>query len=319
MPLHWGRRLRRCSLPFQGSRSTPLTAAHSTSASHKHCAPRTNSILPLCSISFSRWSAASMCRPISSRTWSASTRCWRVLRSSRAVVEEPTSNAHRAGAGSAFCTEAAVSEQGTGNLWMEWVRALQAISQTGLHYAQNPFDIQRYQEIDRLAAAMLAQHTTLDSAEILTLHAAEFGYATPKVDVRGIVFHDDRILLIREIMDAGRWTVPGGWADVNETPGQAVVREVREESGFETRASKLLAVYDREQQGHVPPFPFHVYKLFFLCELIGGEARPNEEASEIDFFARDALPELSVSRVTERQIQHFFDLRDRPAAATEFD
>ena len=212
-----------------------------------------------------------------------------------------------------------MSEPGSSARWMEWVRALQAISQTGLHYAQNPYDVQRYREIGTLAAAMLAERTTLDIAEILTLHAAEFGYATPKVDVRGIVFRDDRILLISEIMDAGRWTVPGGWADVNETPAQAVVREVREESGFETRAVKLLAVYDREQQGHVPPFPFHVYKLFFLCELIGGEARPNEEASEIDFFARDALPELSVSRVTDRQIQHFFDLRDRPDAATEFD
>jgi len=212
-----------------------------------------------------------------------------------------------------------VSEPENSPRWMEWVRTLQAISQTGLHYAQSPYDIQRYREIGALAAAMLAEHTTLDIAEILTLHAAEFGYATPKVDVRGIVFRDERILLIREIMDAGRWTVPGGWADVNETPAQAVVREVSEESGFETRAVKLLAVYDREQQGHAPPFPFHVYKLFFLCELIGGEARPNEEASEIDFFARDALPELSVSRVTDRQIQHFFDLLDRPDAATEFD
>jgi ADP-ribose pyrophosphatase YjhB (NUDIX family) len=202
---------------------------------------------------------------------------------------------------------------------MEWVRALQAISQTGLHYAQNPYDSQRYREVGALAAAMLSQHTTLDIAQILAFHAAEFGYATPKVDVRGIAFREDRILLVSEILDAGRWTVPGGWADVNETPSQAVVREVREESGYETRVVKLLAVYDREQQGHQPSFPFHVYKLFFLCEIVGGEARPNEEASEIAFFARDALPELSGSRVTERQIQHFFDLRSRPDAPTEFD
>ena len=203
--------------------------------------------------------------------------------------------------------------------WMEWVRALQAISQTGLHYAQTPYDTQRYRAIGELAAAMLARHSTLDPVQILAFQAAEFGYATPKVDVRGIVFRDDRILLIREILDAGRWTVPGGWADVNETPAEAVVREVWEESGYETRARKLLAVYDREKQGHVPSFPFHVYKLFFLCEVIGGEARPNEEASEIEFFARDALPELSVSRVTRRQIDHFFELRDRPDAPTEFD
>ena len=202
---------------------------------------------------------------------------------------------------------------------MEWVRALQAISQTGLHYAQNPYDTQRYREVGALAAAMLSQHTTLDIAQILAFHAAEFGYATPKVDVRGIAFSDDRILLVSEILDAGRWTVPGGWADVNETPSQAVVREMQEESGYETRVVKLLAVYDRERQGHQPSFPFHVYKLFFLCEIVGGEAQPNEEASEIAFFARDALPELSVSRVTGRQIQHFFDLRNHPDAPTEFD
>ena len=212
-----------------------------------------------------------------------------------------------------------MSDKGSNPPWMEWVRALQAISQTGLHYAQNPYDTQRYREVGALAAAMLSEHTTLDIAQILAFHAAEFGYATPKVDVRGIAFREDRILLVSEILDAGRWTVPGGWADVNETPSQAVVREVREESGYETRVVKLLAVYDRERQGHQPSFPFHVYKLFFLCEIVGGEARPNEEASEIAFFERDALPELSVSRVTERQIQHFFDLRNRPDAPTEFD
>ncbi len=212
-----------------------------------------------------------------------------------------------------------MSSEADATSWMQWVRALQAISQTGLHYAQNPYDTQRYREIGRLAAAILSQHTTLDAAQIVSFQAAEFGYATPKVDVRGIVFRDDRILMVREILDAGRWTVPGGWADVNETPSQAVVREVREESGFETRAVRLLAVYDREKQGHQPSFPFHVYKLFFLCELIGGEARPNEEASEIDFFPRAALPELSISRVSESQIQHFFDLRGKPDAPAEFD
>ena len=212
-----------------------------------------------------------------------------------------------------------MSDQGSQPSWMEWVRALQAISQTGLHYAQNPYDTQRYREVGALAAAMLSQHTTLDTTQILALHAAEFGYATPKVDVRGVAFRDDRILLVSEILDGGRWTIPGGWADVNETPSQAVVREVREESGYETRAVKLMALYDRERQGHQPAFPFHVYKLFFLCEIVGGEARPNEEAAQIEFFARDALPELSVSRVSERQIQHFFDLRDRLDAPTEFD
>ena len=96
---------------------------------------------------------------------------------------------------------------------LQWIRSLQAISQTGLHYAKDPFDVQRYRDVGRIAAEILAQHSELTTEQILGYHAAEFGYATPKVDVRGIVFRGDEILLVREIMDAGRWTVPGGWAD----------------------------------------------------------------------------------------------------------
>jgi ADP-ribose pyrophosphatase YjhB (NUDIX family) len=202
---------------------------------------------------------------------------------------------------------------------LEWVRALQAISQTGLHYAKDPFDRQRYEQIARIAAEMLANLSNLSADQVLQYAAAEFGYATPKVDVRGVAFRDSKILLVREIQDQGRWTVPGGWADVNETPGEAVVREVFEESGFETRAVKLLAVYDREKRGHLPPFPYHIYKLFFLCEIIGGAPRPNEEASEIAFFGEHEIPELSVGRVTAAEIKTFFrDLRD-PREATDFD
>ncbi len=78
-----------------------------------------------------------------------------------------------------------------------------------------------------------------------------FGYATPKVDVRGSVFRDDQILLVKERAD-GLWTLPGGWADVNESPREAVVREIMEESGYHTRANKLLAVWDRAKHQHTP-------------------------------------------------------------------
>ena len=203
--------------------------------------------------------------------------------------------------------------------WLFWARELQAIGQTGLHFAAGEYDRERYRRVGALAAEILAAHTSLPVGEIVELNRAELGYATPKVDVRGVVFKDDKILMIREIMDAGRWTLPGGWADVNETPSESVVREVREESGFETRAVKLLAVYDRDRQGHTPPFPYHVYKLFFLCEITGGAPQINNEASEIDFFGLDALPELSTSRVTASQIMRFFAVRETPEAPTDFD
>ena len=154
--------------------------------------------------------------------------------------------------------------------------------------------------------------------ELLELSAAQFGYATPKVDVRGVVFRESKLLFVRENTDGGRWTLPGGWADVNESPSEATVREVREESGFETRAVKLLALYDRDRQGHVPPYPFHIYKIFFLLELIGGSATPSIETSEVAFFGEHEVPELSVARVTYDEIRRFFAWQRNPVE-TQFD
>lgn len=205
--------------------------------------------------------------------------------------------------------------------WIKWGRKLQAISQTGLHFCDDQYDRERYEQIGKIAAEILAQHTNLSVEELLKLNAAEFGYATPKVDVRGVVFRDEKILLVREIADAGRWTLPGGWADVNETPSQAIVREVYEESGFETKVVKLLAVYDREQQKHTPPFPYSVYKLFFHCQIIGGQPQINNEVSEIAFFRETEIPveELSTSRVTKSQLLRFFEHYKTPDLPTDFD
>ena len=204
--------------------------------------------------------------------------------------------------------------------WIEWARKLQAISQTGLHFTKEQYDRERYEEIGVIAAEILASHTNLTVEKLLELNAAEFGYATPKVDVRGVVFQNNKILLVREIADAGRWTLPGGWADVNETPTQAVVREVFEESGFETQAVKLLAVYDREQQKHIPSMPYSVYKLFFHCQIIGGQPQINNEVSEIAFFDEAEIPnELSKSRVTKSQLARFFEYYRMPNLPTDFD
>lgn len=185
-------------------------------------------------------------------------------------------------------------------------RELLAMAQTGLHFTQDPYDRERYQRLQEMAAEIMESSSGTPAAEILNWSQAEFGYATPKVDVRAFILSEaHQILLIREDRDEGRWTLPGGWADVNETPSQSVIREVEEESGYQVRAKQLLAVLDREKQGHLPSFPFHVYKLFFHCEITGGAPRANEESSESGFFAVDALPELSVSRVLARQIQDF--------------
>ncbi|MDY7019917.1 MAG: NUDIX hydrolase [Cyanobacteriota bacterium] len=203
--------------------------------------------------------------------------------------------------------------------WIEWARALQAIAQTGLHFCEGEYDAERYRQIREIAADIFAYHTNIKKEEIVDLFAKEYGYATPKVDVRGVVFRDSKILMVREVLDNHRWTLPGGWADVNETPTEAVTREVFEESGFETKVIKLLAVYDRTKQGHQPPMPYHAYKLFFLCEIIGGEAKSSYETSEVGFFAEDNIPELSVSRVLPHQIKRFFEYDRNPSLPTDVD
>src|SRR5438132_13851163 len=168
--------------------------------------------------------------------------------------------------------------------WLAWVRRLQAIAKNDLMFIKDPFDRERYEHVRSVAADILASLSDMDPALIRDLLRGEQGYATPKVDVRGAVFHENRVLLVREQAD-GLWTLPGGWADVGESPAEAVVREIREESGFETQVSKLVALYDRTKHAH-PPMLFHVYKAFFLCDLVGGSASTSHETSEAAFFSR---------------------------------
>jgi len=201
--------------------------------------------------------------------------------------------------------------------WLDWVQRLQAIAHNGLHYAENDYDAERYQKIRDLAVEMAAAHTGASPEKIDDIYAQEDGYITPKVDVRGAVFKDDAILLVREKVD-GLWSLPGGWADIGDAPSEAIEREIYEESGYEARAVKLIALYDRNQHDH-DPYPFHAYKLFFLCELIGGEARATNETTDVAFFTEDALPPLSTTRVTEKQIARLFEHHRHPNLPTDFD
>jgi ADP-ribose pyrophosphatase YjhB (NUDIX family) len=203
--------------------------------------------------------------------------------------------------------------------WLTWVKALRSIAQSGLTYTEGPFDRERYEQILTIAVEMAAAETGGDAVQIHDLFAAARGYETPKVDVRGVVFRDDRILLVRELQDGGRWTLPGGWADANDRPSEAVEREVWEESGYRVRATKLLAVYDRRLHGHRPPHPYGIYKLFFLCELLGGEPTASIETSGAAFFAENKIPSLSLARTTPTQIARLFEHHRDPNLPADFD
>ncbi|MBE0536012.1 MAG: NUDIX hydrolase [Phycisphaerae bacterium] len=202
--------------------------------------------------------------------------------------------------------------------WLLWAQRLAALAQSGLTYTENPFEIERYEAVRGIAAEMMEAGGGGAAAGLVEVFRGEKGYATPKIDVRGAVFRDGRILLVKEAID-GLWTLPGGWADVGDSPSEAVGREVVEESGFEVRVAKLCAVWDRSRHAHRPAFPFHIYKMFFLCEITGGAARTSVETLGVEFFAEDAIPPLSQGRVLPFQIRRMFEhYRDR-SLATDFD
>ena len=199
---------------------------------------------------------------------------------------------------------------------LDLARRLLALSQTGLHFCNEEYDRERYREIADIGTQLLELDPGHDPRTVHDAWFVEDGYATPKVDVRGVVFREGRVLLVRERTD-GKWTVPGGWADVNDTPSSAVLKEIEQESGFTARILKLAAVDDRNK--HNPPSLFHSWKVFFVCEITGGEARTSYETTAVDFFPLDGLPELSMGRATAEQIRrmhrHHLDLN----LPTEFD
>jgi ADP-ribose pyrophosphatase YjhB (NUDIX family) len=198
------------------------------------------------------------------------------------------------------------------------LRELLALSQTGLAFAKDPFDRERYTRVRELVEALLrappSANPAFDPGVVL---GNDKGYATPKVDVRGAAFRGGRILMVRERSD-GLWTLPGGWCDVNVSPSESIVKEIREESGFEARAVKLAALLDRRRHPHPTQF-HHAYKLYFLCEITGGEATSSIETDGVDFFAADQLPPLSTQRITLGQIELMFRHERERALPTTFD
>jgi ADP-ribose pyrophosphatase YjhB (NUDIX family) len=198
-----------------------------------------------------------------------------------------------------------------------WAREIQALAQTGYHYANDDYQRERCQRLMAIAAEMISSSTGLEMAPIVKAFHRQVGYATPKIDVRAAVFRDGRLLMVRERMDGG-WTMPGGWADVNDIPSQAAERETWEEAGFRVKARKVIGVYDANRMD--PMEFFHAFKIVFLCDLIGGEARPSGETSEVAFFELQHMPsELSGERTKLRHITDAFTHMAKPNSPTFFD
>ena len=195
------------------------------------------------------------------------------------------------------------------------MRRLQAVAHNGLHYATNPFDTERFEEVRAVAVAMAALGPD-EPEQLARGFAQEPGHATPKLDVRGVIADGERVLLVRGTDDAA-WTLPGGWAEVGETPSQAVEKEVRQEAGFEVRAAKLLAVLNRDARRR-PRFPYHGWKIYFLCEVVAEGEPDGIETDAVGFYGEDELPQLSFRLPPAHLERVFAHVRD-PSLPTEFE
>ena len=201
-------------------------------------------------------------------------------------------------------------------IWINWAVELQSLAQAGLFYGKDIFDKERYTRIREIAAEMVAAGSGLPKETVTELFCCETGYQTPKLDTRAAIFRDDKILLVRETN--GKWSLPGGWVDVDISVKENTVKEVWEEAGLEVTADRIIAVQDREKH-NLPVYAFKVCKIFVLCSVLGGEFQPNSETTESGYFALDCLPPLATEKNTEAQIRMCYDAYRAEHWETQFD
>lgn len=188
--------------------------------------------------------------------------------------------------------------------WLQWTVELQSIAQAGLFYVKDDFDRERFQRIRDIAAEMLAYKTEIPLDKVKDLFCCEIGYQTPKIDTRAAIFQEDKILLVKE--KNGKWSLPGGWVDVDLSVKENVIKEVREEAGLKVSADRVIAVEDREKHNQ-PVYAYKVCKIFVLCTVLGGSFQENTETVESRYFGLEELPELSEEKNNREQIEMCFE------------
>ena len=188
-------------------------------------------------------------------------------------------------------------------LWLQWAVELQSLAQAGLTYSKDIYDKERYERIREISAEVVAHMSDISIEKVKDLFCNEFGYQTPKIDTRGAIFKESKILLVRE--NNGKWSLPGGWCDVNISVGENTVKEVKEESGLDVIADRIIAIQDRAKH-NLPVYAYGVCKVFVQCSVIGGQFEKNIETTEFRYFSENDLPELATEKNNEEQIKMCF-------------
>ena len=189
---------------------------------------------------------------------------------------------------------------------LEKAKRLKALADVGLLFCKNEYDKERYAEVQEIAFKLLQTASGYDVQQLKATFPRAADYPTAKVDIRGILLSPDKkILLVQEQAD-GRWSLPGGWADVGYGPKEVIVKEFKEETGLDVVPKNLLAVFDKRLHAH-PPQPFYVYKFVFQCDAASSTLIKGFDVLDIQYFAIDALPELSEDRILESQIKLVYE------------
>ena len=201
--------------------------------------------------------------------------------------------------------------------WLKWAIEIQSLAQAGLEYTNNVYDIERYERLREISAEMIAEKTDLNIDKVKNLFCNETGYQTPKIDTRAVIFKDNKILLVHE--NNGTWSLPGGWCDVLESIKSNTEKEVKEETGLNVRAIKVIAIQDRNKHNK-PIYAYGVCKVFVLCDIIDGEFIKNIETTEIEYFALDNIPNnLAEEKTNKEQIEMCFEAYNDKNWETQLD
>lgn len=188
--------------------------------------------------------------------------------------------------------------------WLQWAIELQSLAQAGLTYGKDVYDKERYKRIREISAEMISEKSNISLEKVKDLFCNESGYQTPKIDTRAVIIKNGKILLVHE--NNGKWSLPGGWVDVNVSVGNNVIKEVKEESGLDVVIEKVIAIQDRARH-NLPLYAYGVCKVFIECVVIGGHFEENIETTEYRYFDIDSLPELATEKNNEEQIKMCFN------------
>ena len=200
--------------------------------------------------------------------------------------------------------------------WLEWAIELQSLAQAGLTYGKDIFDRERYERIREISAEIMTYKTDIPVQKVKDLFCNETGYQTPKLDTRAAIFQNGKILLVKE--NSGKWSLPGGWVDVNVSVKENTIKEVKEEAGLDVTADKVIAIQDRSKH-NLPVYAYGVCKIFVLCTIIGGAFKENIETTGFAYFSENELPELATEKNNEEQVKMCFEAYRTKNCSTLFD